>query len=181
MAVCACAELVISNDAIANIMALTCTGVPWFPVGSGNTRYLIIEIVAAKKFNLFLSLTRKGYTKASMVSNYPVPCPLLEVIAAFAARKSTASFSCRCKCDWNSRAGGFYISVDKDYLHHWTIKTRRIGPINRFRFCPNCKTKPCKPAGLCFAWTFYSKGLYLTVSYQNLWLFNRPTYRYKTY
>jgi hypothetical protein len=28
---------------------LTCTGVPWFPVGSGNTHYLINEIVAGEE------------------------------------------------------------------------------------------------------------------------------------
>lgn len=54
---------------------LTCTSVPWFPVGSANTRYLINEIVAGEEsdvdstgqrkshFEMYLDAMRCGYWK----------------------------------------------------------------------------------------------------------------------
>lgn len=40
---------------------LTCTSVPWFPKGSGNTRYLINEIVAGEESDIDLHGNRKSH------------------------------------------------------------------------------------------------------------------------
>jgi hypothetical protein len=40
---------------------LTCTSLPWFPVGSGNIRYLINEIVAGEESDLDNSGARKSH------------------------------------------------------------------------------------------------------------------------
>ena len=40
---------------------LTCTNVPWFPVGSANTRYLINEIVTSEESDVDSEGTRKSH------------------------------------------------------------------------------------------------------------------------
>lgn len=40
---------------------LTCTSAPWFPVGSGDTRYLINEIVAGEESDVDMSGNRKSH------------------------------------------------------------------------------------------------------------------------
>lgn len=40
---------------------LTCTNVPWFPIGSGNTRYLINEIVVGEEADVDLNGVRKSH------------------------------------------------------------------------------------------------------------------------
>src|SRR5882762_1910651 len=40
---------------------LTCTGVPWFPVGSANTRYLLNEIVTGEESDIDGNGERKSH------------------------------------------------------------------------------------------------------------------------
>ena len=42
-------------------ISLTCTGVPWFPVGSADTRYLINEIVAGEESDTDASGNKKSH------------------------------------------------------------------------------------------------------------------------
>jgi hypothetical protein len=41
--------------------SLTCTSAPWFPIGSGKTRYLINEIVAGEESDVDISGNRKSH------------------------------------------------------------------------------------------------------------------------
>ena len=72
---------------------LTCTGVPWFPVGSANTRYLINEIVTGEESDVDSGGVRKSHYEmylAAMEQCGAQPLGFLDFISAL---KSTGDLN----------------------------------------------------------------------------------------
>jgi hypothetical protein len=74
-------------------IGLTCTSVPWFPIGSGNTRSLINEIVAGEESDLDIAGIKKSHYEMYLDAMEQCGAETLGIRTFIETLKSTGDFN----------------------------------------------------------------------------------------
>jgi hypothetical protein len=74
-------------------IGLTCTSVPWFPIGSGNTRSLINEIVAGEESDLDVNGIKKSHYEMYLHAMEQCGAETVEINTFIDTLQSTGDFS----------------------------------------------------------------------------------------
>lgn len=96
---------------------LTCTQVPWFPVGNADTRYLINEIVVGEEADVDLNGERKSHFELYLAAMAQCGANTLQIQNFISTLKSTNNFEQAFEASNTPEAAQAFVNFTFEIIH----------------------------------------------------------------